>query len=69
MKTFQLGNTGEQVSALCLGPMYYGSSVAPEQAYQQILADSGRLYDPMVIEAFKTAWPAILERLREDAHQ
>ncbi len=34
MKTFQLGNTGEQVSALCLGAMYYGSSVAPEQAYR-----------------------------------
>ncbi len=34
MKTFQLGNTGEQVSALCLGAMYYGASVEREQAFR-----------------------------------
>lgn len=34
MKTLQLGNTGEQVSALCLGAMYYGTSVQQDQAYR-----------------------------------
>jgi aryl-alcohol dehydrogenase-like predicted oxidoreductase len=32
MKKLPLGKTGEQVSALCLGAMYYGSSVKEEMA-------------------------------------
>lgn len=34
MRTVELGKTGEQVSALCLGAMYYGSSVDPKTSYQ-----------------------------------
>ncbi len=34
MKTIPLGNTGEQVSALCLGTMYYGTRVNQEMSYQ-----------------------------------
>jgi aryl-alcohol dehydrogenase-like predicted oxidoreductase len=33
MKTVQLGQTGAQVSALCLGVMYYGTSVSEADAY------------------------------------
>lgn len=40
MKTTQLGHTGEQVSALCLGAMYYGTTVPT--------ADSWRLLDTYV---------------------
>jgi putative two-component system response regulator len=58
----------DSVDAMC-ATRPYQQGIAPEQAYQQILVESGRLYDPIVVEAFKAAWPAILERLREDAHQ
>ena len=34
MKTVSLGSTGEKVSALCLGTMYYGSSVKQELSYR-----------------------------------
>ncbi len=32
MKTINLGNTGKQVSALCLGSMYYGTRVDPRMS-------------------------------------
>jgi aryl-alcohol dehydrogenase-like predicted oxidoreductase len=43
VKTIQLGNTGEFVSALCLGAMYYGSSVNQEMSYRLLdqYADAG----------------------------
>ncbi len=56
----------DSVDAMC-ATRPYQQGVAPDVAYQQILAESGRLYDPLVVEAFKAAWPAILERLRQDA--
>ncbi len=34
MKTVQLGNTNEQVSAQCLGTMYFGSSTDQEMSYR-----------------------------------
>lgn len=34
MRTVLLGNTGEQVSALCLGAMYYGTKVNQESSYR-----------------------------------
>jgi aryl-alcohol dehydrogenase-like predicted oxidoreductase len=34
MKTVPLGQTGEQVSALCLGAMYYGTSVSQDMSYR-----------------------------------
>lgn len=34
MKTVSLGSTGEQVSALCLGAMFYGTKVNQEMAFR-----------------------------------
>jgi aryl-alcohol dehydrogenase-like predicted oxidoreductase len=43
MKTAQLGYTGEQVSALCLGAMYYGTRVPKADAYRllDLYTDAG----------------------------
>lgn len=34
MRTIELGNTGEQVSSLCLGTMYFGSAIDDEQSFR-----------------------------------
>ena len=34
MKKVQFGNTGDEVSALCLGTDHYGSRTEPEQAFR-----------------------------------
>ena len=34
MKTVQFGNTGVEVSTLCLGTDHYGSRTDPERAFQ-----------------------------------
>ncbi len=54
MKTMPLGNTGEQVSALCLGTMYYGTKVKQAQAFQlldQYLEAGGTFIDTANIYA------------------
>jgi aryl-alcohol dehydrogenase-like predicted oxidoreductase len=55
MKTVTLGNTGEQVSALCLGAMYYGSRVETGNAYRlldQYLDAGGSFIDTANIYAW-----------------
>jgi len=43
MKTLPLGNTGENVSALCLGVLYYGNRIGKDQSYHLMdrYADAG----------------------------
>jgi aryl-alcohol dehydrogenase-like predicted oxidoreductase len=48
MKTVMLGNTGEQVSALCLGALYFGSNLPPDISYRlldQYLEAGGTFID------------------------
>jgi aryl-alcohol dehydrogenase-like predicted oxidoreductase len=55
MKTVSLGGTGERVSALCLGTMYYGSSVKQDMSYQlldQYLDAGGTFLDTANIYAW-----------------
>lgn len=55
MKTVSLGNTGEQVSALCLGTMYFGSSVNQEMSQRlldQYLDAGGTFLDTANIYAW-----------------
>jgi len=58
MKSVVLGNTGEQVSALCLGAMFYGSSVSREMSFQlldQYLDAGGSFIDTANIYAWWVA--------------
>lgn len=55
MKTVTLGNTGEQVSTLCLGAMYYGTSVAQDMSFwllDQYLDAGGSFIDTANIYAW-----------------
>jgi aryl-alcohol dehydrogenase-like predicted oxidoreductase len=55
MKTVQLGQTGEQVSALCLGAMYYGTAVDEEMSFRlldQYLDAGGTFIDTANIYAW-----------------
>lgn len=55
MHTIQLGNTSEQVSALCLGAMYYGTTVNQQMSYQlldQYLEAGGTFIDTANIYAW-----------------
>jgi aryl-alcohol dehydrogenase-like predicted oxidoreductase len=55
MKTVGLGNTAEQVSALCLGAMYYGTAVGEEMSYRlldQYLDAGGTFIDTANIYAW-----------------
>jgi aryl-alcohol dehydrogenase-like predicted oxidoreductase len=55
MKTVPLGSTGEQVSALCLGSMYYGTSVKQEMSCRlldQYLEAGGTFIDTANIYAW-----------------
>jgi aryl-alcohol dehydrogenase-like predicted oxidoreductase len=55
MKTVALGSTGEQVSELCLGTMYYGTSVKQEMSYlllDKYLDSGGTFFDTANIYAW-----------------
>ena len=54
MRTFELGTTGIQVSAFCLGAMYFGSRTDPETPYElldQYVEAGGRFIDTANIYA------------------
>src|SRR5512133_1835588 len=54
MKTVTLGSTGEKVSALCLGAMFYGTKVKEEMSYRlldQYLEAGGTFIDTANIYA------------------
>jgi aryl-alcohol dehydrogenase-like predicted oxidoreductase len=36
MRTMQLGTTGVEVSAICLGTAYYGSSIDKSRSVEQL---------------------------------
>jgi aryl-alcohol dehydrogenase-like predicted oxidoreductase len=55
MKTVSLGSTGEQISSLCLGTMYYGTNVKQEMSYlllDQYLDAGGTFIDTANIYAW-----------------
>jgi putative two-component system response regulator len=41
----------------------YQAALSPERAYQEITRNSGTAYDPQVVEAFRSVWPAIRLRM------
>ena len=41
----------------------YQAALSPERAYQEITRNSGMAYDPMIVEAFSSVWPAIRLRM------
>ncbi|MGC9523544.1 MAG: aldo/keto reductase [Anaerolineae bacterium] len=54
MRTFELGTTGVEVSAFCLGAMFFGSRTKPEASYailDQYVAAGGRFIDTANIYA------------------
>ena len=55
MKTVQLGDTGTEVSACCLGIMYYGARVGQETSFRlmdQYLAAGGSFFDTANVYSF-----------------
>ena len=41
----------------------YQPALSPDRAYQEIIRNSGGAYDPQVVEAFRSVWPAIRLRM------
>jgi putative two-component system response regulator len=41
----------------------YQAALSPERAYQEIIRNSGTAYDPLIVEAFTSVWPAIRLRM------
>jgi aryl-alcohol dehydrogenase-like predicted oxidoreductase len=55
MKTVQLGNTGAEVSAFCLGVLYYGNRVGQEMSFRlmdQYVDAGGAFFDTANIYSF-----------------
>jgi putative two-component system response regulator len=52
----------DSLDAMCTNRPYQ-SAQSPQDAYDEIIRESGQLYDPQVVEAFKAAWGEIQERL------
>lgn len=42
----------------------YQQALTPDQAYEEILRNSGTLYDPSVVRAFQRSWGEIREKLK-----
>ncbi len=43
----------------------YQQALTPDQAYEEILRNSGTLYDPAVVRAFQRSWDEIREKLKK----
>ena len=41
----------------------YQAALSPERAYQEIMRNSGLAYDPQIVSAFSSVWPAIRLRM------